>query len=145
VRRLHIEGQAASEPGNLPQVSLINIGQRYFDVVGATTIAGRTLTTDDVRQATDLAVVNERFARMHFQDGSAIGKRILLLEQSAQTSAANDTRWMTIVGVIANIRQRRLPSGEFDPVVYSSYVSTAPRTMEIVARSALGPSVDEAG
>src|SRR6185436_3651630 len=46
VRRLHIEGQAASEPGNLPQVSLINIGQRYFDVVGATTIAGRTLTTD---------------------------------------------------------------------------------------------------
>ena len=140
VRRLHIEGQAASEPGNLPQVSLINVGQRYFDVVGATMIAGRTLTTDDVRQATDLVVVNERFARMHFQDGSAIGKRILLLDQSAQTSAANDTRWMTIVGVIANIRQRRLPSGEFDPVVYSSYVSTAPRTMEIVARSALGPS-----
>jgi ABC-type antimicrobial peptide transport system permease subunit len=33
-----------------------------------------------------------------------------------------------------------LPSGEFDPVVYSSYVATAPQTMEVIARSASGTS-----
>jgi putative ABC transport system permease protein len=77
---------------------------------------------------------------MHFQDGLPIGKRIALLDQRPPTSASNDTRWMTIVGVVSDIRQRRLPSGEFDPVVYSSYESTVPQAMEIIARSPLGPS-----
>jgi putative ABC transport system permease protein len=121
-------------------VSLLTIGQHYFDVVGAPLLAGRTLTPDEVRQATDRVVVNDRFARMYFPDDSALGKRIILLDQSASTNPGGDTRWMTIVGVVGNIRQRRLPSGEFDPVVYSSYVAGSPRTMEVVARSASGPS-----
>jgi len=140
VRRLRIEGQAASEPGNLPQVSLINVGRRYFDAVGATIVAGRTLTSDEVGQAADLVVVNDRFARMHFQDRSAIGKRILMLDPSGSGNTASDTRWMTIVGVVGNVRQRRLPSGEFDPVVYSSYAADSPQVMVVVARSPAGPS-----
>jgi predicted permease len=140
IRRLQVEGKAASEPDTLPIVSLVSIGQRYFDVAAAPMIAGRPLTPDEVRQSSDSVVVNERFARMHFEDGSAIGKRIILIDQRAPKTEASNARWMTIVGVVGNVRQRVLPSGEFDPVVYSSYVATAPQTMEVIARSASGTS-----
>ncbi len=140
VRRLRIEGQPAAEPGALPVVSAIEIGQRYFDVVGASVIAGRQLTGDDGRPGSDGVVVNERFASMHFQDGSAIGKRITLLDQRAPANTTDEAHWMTIVGIVSNIRQRRPPSNEFDPIVYQSYESTVPQAMEIIARSPLGPS-----
>ena len=78
---------------------------------------------------------------MHFQDGSAVGKRILLLNPNESADTASDTRWMTIVGVVGNVRQRRLPSGEFDPVVYRSYAADSPQTMEVMARSTSGPSI----
>jgi putative ABC transport system permease protein len=130
----------ASAPDTLPLVSLIQVGQRYFDVVGTPVIAGRALAADDVRQPDDSVVVNERFARMHLQDGAVIGKRILLIEPNAPTSGADNARWMTIVGVVGNVRQRTLPSREFDPVVYVSYTADAPATMEVLARSASGPA-----
>jgi putative ABC transport system permease protein len=140
VRRVRIDGQSASEPEALPLVSLIRVGQRYFDVVGASVIAGRALAADEVRQPGDSVVVNERFARMHFQDGAAVGKRILLIEQDARTIDANETQWMTIVGVVGNVRQRWLPSGDFDPVVYGSYAADPPQAIQVLARSASGPA-----
>jgi ABC-type antimicrobial peptide transport system permease subunit len=45
---------------------------------------------------------------------------------------------MTIVGVIGNVRQRMLPSREFDPVVYRAYTAEPPRLMQVIARSASG-------
>jgi putative ABC transport system permease protein len=144
VQRLRIEGQPAAEPGALPAVSTIDIGPRYFDVVGASVIAGRQLTGDDARAGSEGVVVNQRFAEMHFQDESPIGKQIAFLDQRPPAGTTIDTRWMTIVGVVSNIRQRRLPSGEFDPVIYRSYESSVPQAMEIVARSPLGPSAASA-
>jgi len=140
-RKLLIDGRPAAEPQTLPLVSLIDVGQRYFDVVGASTIAGRALTTDDVRRPDDSVVVNERFAQMHFQDGTVIGKRIRLIELDARTDGSTETRWMTIVGVVSNVRQQWLQSGEFDPVVYRSYIVDPPQTMQVLARSESGPAV----
>jgi putative ABC transport system permease protein len=138
VRRFRIEGQPASAPDSLPLVSLIRVGQRYFDVVGASLIAGRALAADDGRGTDSSAVVNERFARMHFTDGEAVGKRILLVVPSGSVKGGDDARWMTIVGVVGNVRQRLLPSGEFDPVLYTSYAADPPQTMQVLARSLLG-------
>ena len=139
-RRLQIEGQAVATPDTLPLVSMLRVGQRYFDVVGAPVIAGRALAADDVRQPDDNVVINERFARMHFPDGAAVGKRILLIEPNASLNTARDVRWMTIVGVVGNVRQRLLPSGEFDPVVYTSYATDPPQTMQVLARASAGPT-----
>ena len=137
-RRLRIDGQATATPDALPLVSMLRVGQRYFDVVGAPMIAGRALAADDVRQPDVNVVINERLAHMHFPDGSAIGKRILLIEPNAAVNGASDARWMTIVGVVGNVRQRMLPSGEFDPVVYTSYAADPPQTMQVLARASSG-------
>jgi ABC-type antimicrobial peptide transport system permease subunit len=47
---------------------------------------------------------------------------------------------VTIVGVVGNVRQRWLPSGEFDPVVYTPFARDPPPTIEVLARSASGPA-----
>jgi len=138
VRGLRIDGRPAADPQTLPPVSLIRVGQRYFDVVGVPVIAGRAFAAHDLRQPDDSAIVNERFVSTHFQDEPVIGKRILLTELNTRAGSADDQRWLTIVGVVGNVRQNRLPSGEFDPVVYSSYAADSPQ-MLVLARSAAGP------
>ena len=140
-RRLRIDERPVSDPQTLAVVSLIRVGQRYFDVVGAAVIAGRAFAANDLRESHDSAIVNERFAAMHFQDEPVIGKRILLTDPNSRTGSADETRWLTIVGIVGNVRQRWLPSGEFDPVVYSSYASNPPQAMQVLARSASGPTV----
>jgi putative ABC transport system permease protein len=117
---------------------MIRVGPRYFNVVGVPMIAGRALSDEEARRPSDNVVVNERFARMHFQDGIAIGKRLLLIEPDGASDT--DGRWKTIVGVVGNVRQRMLPSGEFDPVVYTSYAGDPPETMIVLARSVSGPT-----
>jgi predicted permease len=144
VRRVRIDGRPNSEAEALPLVSLVRIGQGYFETVGAPVIAGRTLAADDRRQPDDSVVVNERFARMHFQDEPVIGTRILLMQPNASSDASDETRWMTIVGVVGNVRQLMPPSGEFDPVVYSSYAADPPQTMLVLGRSVSGPSATAA-
>jgi predicted permease len=140
VRRLRVDGQAATDLEALPLVSVLGIGERYFDVVGAPLVTGRSLAADELRRAGDNVVVNERFARMHFRDESAIGQRIVLVEPAALAAEGADASWLTIVGVVGNVRQRWLPSGEFDPVVYTPFARDPPQTIEVLARSASGPA-----
>jgi predicted permease len=137
-QRLRVEGQAVSDPAALPVVSVVRVGQRYFDVMGAPIVAGRTLAGNDLRQHDDTVVVNERFARMYFQDQPAVGRRISLIEPSASAGTADGSQWMTIVGVVGNVRQQWLPSGDFDPVVYRPYAADPPRAMFVLTRSAAG-------
>jgi hypothetical protein len=118
---------------------VLGVGQRYFDVVGVPLIAGRSFAQNEARQAGDNVVVNERFARMHFQGGVAVGQRVIVVEPNAPASESTP-RWMTIVGVVGNVRQRMLPSGEFDPVVYRPYANDPPQAIQVLARSASGPA-----
>jgi predicted permease len=133
---LHVDGRPAPGTGP-PLVSLLPIGQGYFEAVGAPLLEGRALGADDLRLG-DRVIVNERLARMHFPDEPAVGRRIRLESLDAGTAIFGDLPWMTIVGVAANVRQRTLPSGEFDPVAYIPYTLAPPPFMTVLARSASG-------
>ncbi|HEY7186332.1 MAG TPA: ABC transporter permease [Vicinamibacterales bacterium] len=137
-QRVRIDGQPAVEFNRLPVVSRVDVGRGYFDVIDAHVLAGRVFDADDAKQPGERVVVNERFARMHFSDRQAVGSRILL-PPPAPDSRDAAPQWMTIVGVIGNVRQQMLPSGEFDPVVYRSYAAAPPQRMQVIARSASGP------
>ena len=134
-RRLRIDGRSIDDAGGLPLVSLVRVGQGYFDVVGAPLLAGRVDSVDERRRPDESVVVNDRFARMYFQDGAALGKRILLEPPSVPTGSAPEPRWMTIVGVVGNVRHRLLPSREFDPIVYGSFAADPPTAMFVLTRS----------
>jgi predicted permease len=134
VQRFRLEDQRTAARNALPQVSVVGVGPRYFDVLRTPLLAGGPLAAAGLDN--DSVVVNERFARTYFPGGSAVGRRILLVDPSGQP--AEEGRWMTIAGIVANVRQRMLPDGGFDPVVYQSWRADPPQTLFVLARSPAG-------
>ena len=136
VRRPLIEGRPPADVGALPPVSVLNVGQRYFEVVGTVLTQGRMFTAADMRTGSEAVVVNQQFAKTYLQDESVIGQRMrLALPHSTGNGPEGASGWLTVIGVVGNVRQRQLRSGEFDPVLYVPYAIDSLPTMSILARS----------
>ena len=76
--------------------------------------------------------MNERFAAAHFNDGSALGRRIRLAAANTPGAASP---WLTIVGVSPIVRQSS--SVDPEPVVYLPLRGDPPATAAVIVR---GPS-----
>src|SRR6185436_6036900 len=76
----------------------------YFKTMGIPLLAGREFTASDTAAAPKVAIVSERVVREYFPGGprEALGRRVRLGIMSA------DGEWLTVVGVVADIRQRGL-------------------------------------
>jgi putative ABC transport system permease protein len=131
---ISIEGRPDDIPSRRPTASQVAIGLGYFEALGTRPVRGRDFTAADTAGT---AIVNERFAAMHFPDDDPIGRRIRL----GATPDGAGSEWLTIVGVVPNVRQRqrRLDDRGFDPVVYIPYASFPLPFAMILARSGSGP------
>ncbi|MEO7474971.1 MAG: FtsX-like permease family protein [Gemmatimonadales bacterium] len=105
-----------------------------FQALGVRVVAGRGIKPLDTWNAPRIAVVNRALALRHFQDGQAIGRRILL---------GNDVRtWHTVVGVVedppvAGLGGALLPSF----TIYASVLQHPERNVELLVRPRHGVSV----
>ena len=106
--------------------SLMTIGPRYFETVGAQLVQGRAFTEDDGPAERGGVIVNQRFAEMYFPDQRALGRRI---------RTGNDAEWMTVIGVATNVRQRITDSGAFDPIVYHPLQDNPPARINVLLRA----------
>ena len=72
----------------------------YFETLGIRLVRGRTFTErDGVRGTLPVAIVNETFVKRYVPPGDPIGRRI---------SFGDGEPWMTVVGVVADVRHERL-------------------------------------
>jgi putative ABC transport system permease protein len=69
----------------------------YLKTLGARLVEGRLPGSRDAAGTPPVVVVNESFANRHFPRGDALGHRL--------AAGANDAPWMTIIGVVADIRE----------------------------------------
>lgn len=79
----------------------------YFATMGIPLRSGRFLTEKEVWEKHDVLLVNESFARQLYPTSDAVGKRVRI---------GKDGPWLTIVGIVGDVRQRRLdepPRPEF--------------------------------
>jgi hypothetical protein len=115
-RQSLVDGRSNTETGSTPNVTMVTIGDRYFDTIGARHLRGRLFTPGDGEPNRGAAIVNERFAAMHFGNEDAIGKRIRLVVPGApSTSSGRGTEWMSIVGIVGNVQQRPATTGALIP------------------------------
>jgi putative ABC transport system permease protein len=125
VRRLEIDGRPLSAGEQPPQVTMVTVNQQYFETMGLTLLRGRTFTGLDGAAGQESAIVNARFAGMHFPDEDPIGRRITLsidLEGGAPPPGGIPvTLTATIVGIAPNVRQRVFDQVEPDAVAYLPY------------------------
>lgn len=107
-----------------PATRYLTIGPRFFATMQIPIVAGRDLEERDRPGATQVAVINEVFARKNFGDQSPLGQRLIL-------NRPPNRREMEIVGVARNARYGGL-TRDIPPVVYMAYDQGYPNPNEMV-------------
>lgn len=130
VQALSIDGQPPVPGQPPPTVSTLAIGSAYFATLGVSVLEGRDFVDTDGRPGHETAIVNQRFAAMHFPGQDPVGRRIRLMTPNTPATS----QWVTIVGISPTIRQR--PQGiEPDPVVYLPLRAAPPVTTAVMMRN----------
>jgi len=134
-RQLEIDGRA-NAPGERSQtVTMLSIGARYFDAIGLKASQGRVLNDADQEPGHPSVVVNQRLVAMYFKGENAVGRQIRLVDDSP---SAAQSPWLTVVGVVPNVRQRNNnQEREPDAVAYIPHVQNAgmARAAMVIARA----------
>jgi putative ABC transport system permease protein len=112
----------------------------YFTTMGIPLRAGREFTARDTADAPKVAIISERIVRECFPGGprEALGRRV-------RVSVLDRGEWLTVVGVVADIRQRSLAQ-EVQPMIYAPFQQDRSgflRFVSFVARTATPASVAE--
>ena len=131
---LKVENQAA--PRGLAQDALFRlVSAGYLETIGARLRAGRFLDESDRGAAIPAVVINDSLAREYWPGESAIGRRI-------DTGTGDGAPlWMTIVGVVEDIKERGLDFGP-RPAVYVPLPQTTIaffQPSEIAVRTSVPP------
>jgi predicted permease len=75
----------------------------YLQTMSIPLRQGRYFDETDNEQSMPVAIINETMARQYWPDQSALGKRFKLGD--SDSNADRRQRWITVVGVVADIRQ----------------------------------------
>jgi putative ABC transport system permease protein len=86
----------------------------YFRVMGIKLLSGRGFTERDTNDAPGVAVISESVARTFWPAGDALGRRITLEDDP------KPEEWLTIVGVVGDVRQQSLTE-QPHPAIYQPY------------------------
>jgi predicted permease len=89
-----IYGRPDPPPGQQPTAAYRVVQPGYFATMKIHMLEGRDFNSHDLRDTTPVAIVNEGLAKHHWPGEDAMGQRLRL--------GAN---WLTIVGVIKNVKQ----------------------------------------
>ena len=114
------------------------IAAGYFKAMGIPLLAGRDFTAQDAAEAPKVAIVSERIAREYFPGGlgEALGRHVRLSDRG---------EWLTVVGVVADVRQTGLDR-DVQPMVYAPFQQEGGgfiRFVSFVARTATPGSAAE--
>jgi putative ABC transport system permease protein len=112
--RLVIDGRPPVRVGDEPAVQTLSVMGDYFRVMQIPVVAGRGLTEQDRDGQPLVAVVSEEMVRKFFPNENPLGARI----DWARKNEAH--RWMTIVGVVRDVKHTGL-SEPGEAAVYAPF------------------------
>jgi predicted permease len=104
----------------------------YFETMKIPLLRGRFFTEQDSQEAARVAIIDENMARAYWRDTDPIGKRLKF------GGANSDAPWMTVVGVVANVKQYALDT-DSRVALYTPHLQTPDSTMYVVARTTTDP------
>ena len=127
-----IEGRPLAE-GDLPPIVQTNIvAPGYFETMGIDLVGGRLIERRDHEQTTNVAVVSRTAAEAFWPGESPIGQRV----SPSLPRDVDDGRWMTIVGIVDDVRIEGLLQEPIQMVYYPMATSDA-RFLTVVTRLTL--------
>ncbi len=144
LRKLEIDGKPLDQGQQAPNVTMLTIDPHYFDTIGLPVQRGRNLTGEDGMPGRESAIINQRFASLHFPNEDPIGRRITLrmdlLGNAAPAGGIPTALTATIVGIVPNVRQRDFELPDPDAVTYLPFRTDPRGFMTLLVRSQGDPS-----
>jgi predicted permease len=107
-----IEGQPFA-PATSQDALYREVTNDYLQTLRVRLLEGRLFGSEDRANSLPVVIINETFKKQYWPNESPLGKRI-------QTSGDN-TPWQTVIGVVADVRERGLEL-DMKPAVYLSVV-----------------------
>ena len=115
---ISVEGIPDPAPGQgrRPTVATRVVSPRYFETMGIQLLQGRGFAAQDTADAPAAALINETMARRFWPEQDPTGKRLT----SGSLTSTDPDDWITIVGVVKDVRQFELVADP-RPQMYLSY------------------------
>ena len=127
------EGQGAAAQDRNPLANLLSVTPGYFAAMGIALRDGRVFLDSDSDEAQDVVVIGESFARRVWGDPArAIGRRL----KSGKVDS--DKPWLTVVGVVADVRYRGLTTAK--PDLYVPFTQSMWSPNYLAVRTARDPA-----
>jgi putative ABC transport system permease protein len=138
-RQLAVDGRPLASGEQAPTVTMLTVDPRYFGTIGLSVLRGRAFTDIDGTPGHESAIINTRFAQMHFPKDDPIGRRVVLNMDLAggppPTGGIPTSVTATIVGIVPNVRQANFDEAETDPVAYLPFRIDPRGGMTLLART----------
>ena len=116
---------AASGAGARPVIHDFRVSHAYFDTLGIQLVRGRVFSDADGAGSEPVAIISEAAARAFWRDGDPLGQRLRL---------SPDAPWMTIVGIVTDVRTRRLTEPP-QPILYRSLEHASDLALALLIRT----------
>jgi predicted permease len=105
----------------------------YFETMKIPLIKGRFFNEQDREESLRVAIIDENMARSYWPNGNAVGKRLKL------GSGTNNNPWLTVVGVVANVKQYGLDT-DSRVASYMPHSQVPAGTMYLTMRTRSNPA-----
>jgi putative ABC transport system permease protein len=125
-----IVGAPPVEKGKEPATNFRVVTSGYFSAIGMPLKRGRDFNAQDNEKAEGVAIVDEAFARRHFPNREAIGRRITLVDKP--------DKLLEIVGVVGDVKNKLDEIAE--PYIYIAHAQFTFSDMGVVVRTAAEPT-----
>jgi putative ABC transport system permease protein len=125
-----VEGRPDDGPGRWPISRVSTVSDHYFETLSIPLVRGRYLDARDQPGTAGAAVISRTLAQRFFKDQDPLGQRIKLAPPQ------DDSPWLTIVGVVDDVRHRNLAQA-VEPLLYTAYPHAPTANMNVVVRGDL--------
>ena len=137
------EGYQMAPGESVISPSQIAVSEGLAEALGMSIVRGRTFDARDAAGAPRTVVVDERLAQRFWKGQDPLGRRLYFPSDPGDLlKPPADDKWLTVVGVVGNVKLRALASGGGSGLFGAYYLPLAQspdRGVAIVARTAQTP------
>ena len=127
------EGDATTDAQTMPRANWHRVSPEFFDVLKMPFKAGRTFNESDLTPDSTAVIVSEGVTRRFWPGQNPLGKRI------KQGPANSTSPWLTITGVVGEVKYRGLPQNPTpDPDLYFPALDRTPQS--VLIRTSVDPA-----
>jgi len=136
VIHFNIQGRPPHNPGEYIMANYRTASAGYFETLRIPLLQGRWITDADRESSPAVVVINRSMAQTYFRDESPLGKRMQI-----GTTPDETVPWMTIVGVVGDVKQSLVAdaAGEMYVPFRQANAVLPVRLMSVVLRTHADP------